>query len=92
MQNYNSVSVLVIVAMCALVLLIGVLKRKSEWLFHILIRGVFGTISICAMNQFCVWQGLQWSIGLNPATILTSTILGFPGVALMYGINIYHSL
>lgn len=31
-------------------------------------------------------------MGYNPITFLTSGILGFPGVALLYGINLYMRL
>jgi len=32
------------------------------------------------------------AIGINPLTILTSGILGFPGLIMLYGINLYKIL
>ena len=37
---------------------------------------------------FCKKQGFDIYVGLNPVTLLTSGTLGFPGVALLYGIEV----
>ena len=46
-------------------------------------------IRIFFVNEFLSSQGIAVRVGLNPWTILTSGILGTPGVALLYGISFY---
>ena len=41
------------------------------------------------INEFLSAQGIAVQVGLNPWTVLTSGILGTPGVALLYGISFY---
>ena len=44
------------------------------------------------INGFLVSQGLSIAIGINPITVLTSGVLGFPGLVMLYGINLYKLL
>ena len=53
--------ILIIVAVCASLLLLGAIKKRAEWL-------------------------------MNPTTVLTSAILGFPGVFALYGIHFFKSM
>lgn len=63
-----------------------------EIMLNFLLRAVFGMIAIFLVNSFLQGRGLQGSVGMNPLSFMTSGILGFPGVALLYGIKIYFSL
>lgn len=65
------------------------MKNRVELLLNFLLRAVFGMISIFLINSFLQSRGLQGSIGLNPFNFVTSGLLGFPGVALLYGIRFY---
>lgn len=78
--------VIVIVAVCAGVLLIGALRKKSEWMLNFILRIVLGTISIYFLNFGLPLLGIEGEVGINAATVLTSGILGFPGVLALYGI------
>ncbi len=78
--------ILGIVAVCAGILLIGALKKKSEWLLNFILRTVLGTIAIYFINMALPLCGIEAAIGINPTTVLTSGILGFPGVVALYGI------
>lgn len=86
------IGTILIVSACVIVLLIGSLRRKSEWLLNIILRGVLGTISIYFINQILSAANISIEVGINPITILTSGILGFPGVLALYGIGIYRLL
>lgn len=86
------IGTILIVSACVVVLLIGSLRRKSEWLLNIILRGVLGTISIYFINQILSAANISIEVGINPITILTSGILGFPGVLALYGIGIYRLL
>ena len=43
---------------------------------------------ILLVNDILQKQGFDIYVGLNPVTLLTSGTLGFPGVALLYGIEV----
>ena len=83
---------MMIVGVCVLVLLIGALRRKKEWLVNFVFRAVTGTVAVFFLNGFLVSKGLAIAIGINPITVLTSGILGFPGLLMLYGINLYKIL
>ena len=81
-----------IVAACIFVLLIGAFRRNNEWIINFVLRTVSGTVAIFFINGFLVSNGIGIAIGINPLTILTSGILGFPGLIMLYGINLYKIL
>lgn len=70
------------------VLLIGALRKKAEWLLTFLFRAVVGSIFIYFVNMALSSYNMQFAIGINPFTVLTTGILGFPGILLLYGINL----
>ncbi len=88
----NSIGIAFIVAACFLVLLIGVMRRKTEWLLNFIIRAVLGTIAILVFNKIFDAMGYSVMLGINPVTILTSGTLGFPGVAALYALQFYNLL
>lgn len=87
MDNY--LSGIVIVGACILVLLMGAFRRKKEWIINFILRAVMGTVFIFFANGFLISRGLSIAIGINPITVLTSGILGIPGLIMLYGINLY---
>ena len=80
------------IAVCAVVLLVGILHKKAEWLLNGCLRAVVGTIAMYFINFYLGEQGIDMGIGINVVTVLTSAILGFPGVAALYGIGVYKFL
>jgi len=90
MEKY--IGTILIAAVCAIALLVGALRKKSEWLLNILLRGVLGTIAVYFINQTLSDMGIEVGVGINAVTILTSGFLGFPGVAALYGIGFYQML
>lgn len=90
MEKY--IGTILIVAACTTVLLIGALRRKSEWLLNLILRGVLGTIAIYFIDAALTGWGIEVRVGINAVTILTSGILGIPGVAALYGIGFYQML
>ncbi len=71
---------------CGVVLLILALKKNAQVLLQFFVRIVVGVMGILVLNEFFAKQGLSIYVGLNPTTLLTVGVLGFPGVALLYGI------
>lgn len=90
MDNYMGV-VLILVA-CTVVLLIGAVKKKTEWLLNIVMRSILGTITIYFVNGGLATLGISLGVGINAVTVLTSGILGIPGLLALYGLGIYQML
>ncbi len=63
-----------------------------EQILNILLRGILGTIAIYFVNFALAAIGISSGVGINAVTVLTSGILGFPGLVALYGIGIYKIL
>lgn len=61
-------------------------------IFNFVLRGIVGVVTIYFINTFLGTQGLLAQVGINQVTFLTSGILGFPGVALLYGVTFFSIL
>jgi len=70
-----------------MVLLIVVLKHRARMVLHLLVQMILGGTSIYFINYFLSKNGISTIIALNPLTLLTSGLLGFPGVFLLYAIQ-----
>lgn len=84
--------ILFIVGACACVLLLGAMRRRAEWLLNFILRAVVGTLAIFFINAAMQKAGMVSLVGLNPVTVLTSGLLGFPGLAMLYGIHFYKTM
>ena len=60
-----------------------------EKVLNFVMRAVLGTIAIYFINTALEKVGISLGVGINAATVLTSGILGFPGLLALYGIGIY---
>ena len=78
---------LALAVICGIILLILLLRKKAQIILNFLVRTVLGAIVILLVNDILKTQGFDIYVGLNAATLLTSGTLGFPGVALLYGIQ-----
>ncbi|MCI8774217.1 MAG: Pro-sigmaK processing inhibitor BofA [Lachnospiraceae bacterium] len=90
MEKFGGIAAILIV--CILVLLIGAMGRKIEWVINFILRAVMGTVGIYFLNGFLIARDISVAVGINPVTFLTSGILGFPGLIVLYGINIFKVL
>ncbi|MCM1267794.1 MAG: pro-sigmaK processing inhibitor BofA family protein [Bacteroidales bacterium] len=88
----NIGGVTAILAVCLIVLAIGAMGQKVEWLINFILRAVMGTVGIYAINYILAQRQIQVAVGINPFTVLTSGALGFPGVAVLYGIHFFKIL
>ena len=62
-------------------------EQRANLLSNFIVRAIIGSAMIFFINEFLSAQGVSVQVGLNPWTILTSGVLGTPGVALLYGIS-----
>jgi len=83
---------LVIIGMLFLVIFIGAVRKKAEWIINFVLRMVFGTLAIYFVNLALKRYGMECFVTINPISVLTSGFLGFPGVAVLYGIQFYRFL
>lgn len=90
MEKFGGIAAILIV--CVLVLVIGAMGRKIEWLINFVLRAVMGTIGIYFLNGLLLARNISVVVGINPVTFLTSGILGFPGLVVLYGINFFKVL
>ncbi|MBD5459038.1 MAG: Pro-sigmaK processing inhibitor BofA [Lachnospiraceae bacterium] len=90
MEKFGGIAAILVV--CILVLLIGAMGRKIEWIINFILRAVMGTIGIYFLNAFLIARDISVVVGINPVTFLTSGILGFPGLVVLYGINFFKVL
>ena len=91
-MSNNTLGMAALVVICAVVLLMGIVERRMEWLLNVLMRSILGTIAIYFVNGALAWAGISLNVGINPVTVLTSGILGIPGLLAIYGIGIYNVL
>lgn len=83
---------ILIISICAIVLAIGAFRKKAELVINFVLRGVFGIILMYIVNSYMKMNEIDLQMGINGITVLTTGILGFPGIVLLYGINFYKSL
>ena len=88
----SQTGILLIMGICVVILLALAWRRKLEWLINLLLRGVLGTVAIYFINLAAAGQGYPALVGINPATVLTCSMLGFPGLAALYGLQIFYLL
>lgn len=91
MENFSS-GTAIIIAACMAVLIVGAVRRKTEWMLNVLMRGILGTIAIYFINDALLGMGIPIEVGINPVTVLTSGFLGFPGLVVLYGIHFFKML
>ena len=66
------------------------MKKKTGYFFlKFFIRATIGMALIFIILNYVLPADSSINVGLNPMTFLTSGTLGFPGVALLYGITFY---
>ena len=65
---------------------------RKEWFLNIIMRSILGTLAMYFINSWLETAGISVSVGINAFTVLTSGILGFPGVLALYGIGLYKIL
>ena len=63
-----------------------------EKVINLVMRSILGTIAIYFVNAALEKAGISLGVGINAVTVLTSGILGFPGLLALYGIGIYKLL
>lgn len=69
------------------IIFIAILAKPMKWLFKILLSSIIGALGLYLLNF--VGQFFSFSIGINPASILTIGIFGIPGFILLIFLKLY---
>ncbi|MGN1158917.1 MAG: pro-sigmaK processing inhibitor BofA family protein [Lachnospiraceae bacterium] len=77
-----------IVVMCLFVLAIVLFRRRMQLILGLVLRFLCGVAGIYLVNLLMERAAFEAEIGINPVTVLVTTILGIPGLAMLYGIKI----
>lgn len=85
-------AVIAVLAVCGLVLLIGVLRRKAEVVLNFFVRMVVGLVGVYIVNVILAKNGIDLAVGVNAVSALTLGSLGFGGFLLLYGILLLNFL
>ena len=80
-------SMQILASVCALVLVILLMKKKMRFFLEFMLRGGVGAVLILWGNSVLAGQEIAISVGLNFLSVLTSATLGIPGVALLFLIS-----
>ena len=67
-------------------------ERQPHIMISFFVRVILGIAMIFFVNEFLEFENIAVRVGMNPLTLLTSGVLGTPGVALLYGIAFYRGL
>ena len=67
-------------------------EMLMEKIVNLCMRSILGIIAMYFINSALDKAGISLGVGINAFTVLTSGILGFPGLLALYGIGIYKSL
>ena len=51
-----------------------------EKILNLIMRAILGTIAMYFVNSLLDSLGMSLGVGINAATVLTSAVLGFPGL------------
>ena len=88
----TSTGMILIVAACVFVLVIGVLRRKAAFLLHFLVRMIIGGMAIYVTNGCLASVGIGLAVGLNLFNLIIVGCLGTGGFGMLYAILLYMNL
>ncbi len=81
-----------LIAVAALLLLISFLGKRQSGSSILHCGALWGTIAIYFINMGVTFLGFTTVVGINAVSILTTGILGIPGIVMLYGLSIYEIL
>ncbi|GEM_PF-4668357 len=82
-------AIIFMLVVCAIVLIIVFAKNKTEVFVNVILRMVFGAVSLHLLNTIFLSQEIDVLVGVNLGTIGTIGALGIPGFVLLYAIAFF---
>lgn len=81
--------ILFIVAAALVLTLASLIKNRPQYLVLLGIRGLFSFFFFRILNKICLAAGLPSMIAANPISLAVGSLLGFPGILLLYLSKLY---
>lgn len=88
----DSTGIFLILAACAAVLIIGLLRRRVMFFVRVAVRLIVGTIAIHVTNGLLASAGIGVAVGLNAISLTAVGTLGMGGFGMLYAILFYMNL
>ena len=85
-QNYMYIF---IVCVCLFVLFLPSFQKKRRLVLGLVERGILGFVTIIGLDQLFSYLALDLFVGVNVWTLLSCTILGFPGVCMLFCMQLF---
>lgn len=63
------------------------MKHRNRFWVTFIVRAILGVGVIFFANYFLKKEKIDVTVGINAVSILTSGVLGLPGVVVLYGIS-----
>ena len=88
----QEIILLIIIIACLIFIGICLVKGKTDYVIDFGIRSIIGMAAIYFLNFLLGLAGSNIVVGINGITVLTSGLLGIPGIIMLYGLALYYSL
>lgn len=82
-------AIVVILGICAVLFIIGIIKKRYDVLVNFGLRLVVGLLGIYLFNSFLGNFGIPNLVGANSYNALIMGVFGVPGFVLIYGLAAY---
>lgn len=89
MNPFYSQGILWIAIVCLAVLFLVYFKQKSSLILNFVQRGIIGFVVITGFNKLFAYLAVPLFVGINVWTLLTSAILGIPGVVMLFCLSFF---
>lgn len=85
-------SIIVLVLVFAVLVGIGIWKKKNDLYLNFAMRILVGVVAIYLCNSILNTFHITMAVGINGASSLVIGSLGTPGFLLLYGVSLYYML
>lgn len=82
-------AIIFLLVVCAVVLVIVFAKNKVEILVNVVLRVIFGSVSLHVLNVLLLAKGIDILVGINFGTLGVIGVLGIPGFILLYAVAFF---
>jgi cytochrome c oxidase assembly factor CtaG len=83
---------LIVIGICLFIFVVSLFVHQKEIIFRWIIRGVAGGVFIFIANIIFNFLNIGSPIGVNLLTIFTCSMLGAPGIIVLYIVGFYQML
>lgn len=90
-MSTESIIFIVIIAICVASIVVCLIRKRPDLIVNFLLRSCIGVVGIYIFDTILKMKGIDISVGINAATVLTNGILGIPGFLMLYGLAMYYA-